>query len=92
MEHLRNLEFRLSEMRAEMAAEPDLSGYDVALAAPRWRPWVFIGVALLIAAAGRRRRWLCRRPVRVVGVGRRWTSWRCSVRCRCGARSACGAG
>ena len=35
VEHLRNLEFRLSEMRAEMAAEPDLSGYDVALYARR---------------------------------------------------------
>ena len=28
VEHLRQLEFRLSEMRAELAAEPDLSGYD----------------------------------------------------------------
>ena len=37
-------------MRAEMAAEPDLSGYDVALSVPRWRPWVFIGVGLLVAA------------------------------------------
>ena len=50
VEHLRNLEFRLSEMRAEMAAEPDLSGYDMALTAPRWRPWVFLGVALLVGA------------------------------------------
>jgi DNA repair exonuclease SbcCD ATPase subunit len=47
---LRNLEFELSEMRAEMAAEPDLSAYDIALVAPRWRPWMFIGVALLVGA------------------------------------------
>ena len=31
VEHMRKLEFRLSEMRAELAAEPDLSGYDVAI-------------------------------------------------------------
>jgi DNA repair exonuclease SbcCD ATPase subunit len=50
LEHLRNLEFKISEMRAELAAEPDLSGYDVALATPRWGPWGFIGGALLAAA------------------------------------------
>jgi DNA repair exonuclease SbcCD ATPase subunit len=51
VEHLRKLEFGLSEMRAEMAAEPDLSGYDVAISAPRWRPLVFIGVLALLGAA-----------------------------------------
>lgn len=50
VEQLRNLEFRLSEMRAELAAEPDLSGYDVAVATPRWRPWLFLGAALVVAA------------------------------------------
>ena len=49
VEHLRGLEFRLSEMRAEMAAEPDLSGYNV-VSVPRIRPWRVIGVALIIAA------------------------------------------
>jgi DNA repair exonuclease SbcCD ATPase subunit len=52
VEHLRKLEFGLSEMRAEMAAEPDLSGYDVAIPNPRWRPWLVIGVLALIGAAG----------------------------------------
>ena len=57
VEHLRQLEFRLSEMRAEMAAEPDLSGYDVAIPDPRWRPWLVIGAVLLVA--GTVRRWAC---------------------------------
>ena len=52
VEHLRKLEFGLSEMRAEMAAEPDLSGYDMAISAPPWRPWVSVGVAALLSAAG----------------------------------------
>jgi DNA repair exonuclease SbcCD ATPase subunit len=52
VEHLRKLEFQLSEMHAEMAAEPDLSGYDVAIPNPRWRPWALIGAVALLAAAG----------------------------------------
>jgi DNA repair exonuclease SbcCD ATPase subunit len=52
VEGLRNLEFDLSEMRAELAAEPDLSGYDVAIATPRWRPWAILGAVMLIAAVG----------------------------------------
>ena len=52
VEHLRKLEFQLSEMRAEMAAEPDLSGYDVSIPNPRWRPWALIGILALVAAAG----------------------------------------
>ncbi len=51
VEHLRSLEFKLSEMRAELAAEPDLSGYDVSMTVPRWRPWAVIGVLLMIGAA-----------------------------------------
>jgi uncharacterized protein YhaN len=51
VEHLRNLEFKLSEMRAELAAEPDLSGYDLSTTVPRWRPWALGGVVLLILAA-----------------------------------------
>jgi DNA repair exonuclease SbcCD ATPase subunit len=52
VEHMRKLEFGLSEMRAEMAAEPDLSGYDVAIPNPRWRPWLIIGVVALLGAVG----------------------------------------
>jgi DNA repair exonuclease SbcCD ATPase subunit len=52
VEHLRKLEFGLSEMRAEMAAEPDLQGYDMAISAPPWRPWVMLGVAALLGATG----------------------------------------
>ena len=40
---------QVSEMRAEMSAEPDLSGYNVALPSPRWRPWLIVGGC---AAAG----------------------------------------
>ena len=50
VDHLRNLEFSLSEMRAELAAEPDLSAFDVALPSPRWRPWLFAAAALLLFA------------------------------------------
>lgn len=50
VEQLRNLEFKLSELRAELAAEPDLSGYDVSITVPRWRPWAIGGGALLLAA------------------------------------------
>ncbi|MEP7158616.1 MAG: AAA family ATPase [Chloroflexota bacterium] len=50
VEHLRKLEFKVSEMRAEMSAEPDLSGYNVSLPSPRWRPWLTVGGVLLVAA------------------------------------------
>jgi len=51
VEQLRNLEFKISEMRAELAAEPDLSSYDVSsITVPRWRPWAVAGAALLITA------------------------------------------
>ncbi len=56
VDHLRQLEFRLSEMRAELAAEPDLSSYDVAIPAPRWQQWAvlvavmaFVGVFAIVA-------------------------------------------
>ena len=52
VEHLRKLEFGLSEMRAELAAEPDLSGYDVSIPDPRWRPWLVIGLIALVGAVG----------------------------------------
>ena len=52
VEYLRQLEFRLSEMRAELAAEPDLSGYDVAIPNPSWQPWMIAtGVLAVVAAA-----------------------------------------
>jgi DNA repair exonuclease SbcCD ATPase subunit len=55
VDHLRQLEFKLSEMRAELAAEPDLSGYDVAIPTPRWQPsavagGVLVAVALIVVA------------------------------------------
>jgi DNA repair exonuclease SbcCD ATPase subunit len=52
VERLRKQEFSLSEMRAELSAEPDLSGYDVHIPNPSWRPWMLIGVFALIGAAG----------------------------------------
>ena len=61
VDHVRQLEFKLSEMRAELAAEPDLSGYDVAIATPRWRPWMILGVVLLVVG-----RWVLRH-LRFVG-------------------------
>ncbi|MGI8928056.1 MAG: AAA family ATPase, partial [Candidatus Limnocylindrales bacterium] len=50
VEKLRNLEFTLSEQRAELSAEPDLSSYDVSVVVPRWRPWAAVGAGLLVAA------------------------------------------
>ncbi|MDP8905631.1 MAG: AAA family ATPase [Chloroflexota bacterium] len=50
VERLRSLEFRLSEMRAELASEPDLSGYELALPNPNPRRWA-IASAVLAAAA-----------------------------------------
>jgi len=47
VDHVRQLEFKLSEMRAELAAEPDLSSYDVAIPNPRWQPWMAISIVLL---------------------------------------------
>ncbi|MEP7361361.1 MAG: AAA family ATPase [Chloroflexota bacterium] len=52
VEHLRKQEFGLSEMRAEMWAEPDLSSYDVHLSTPNWRPWMAIGGLALVGAVG----------------------------------------
>ncbi|HUR16101.1 MAG TPA: AAA family ATPase [Candidatus Limnocylindrales bacterium] len=51
VEYLRNREFNLSEMRAELAAEPDLSGYDAALVEPRWRPLLTAAAVLFVMAA-----------------------------------------
>ncbi|CAN5554307.1 AAA family ATPase [soil metagenome] len=50
VERLRALANTISELRAELATEPDLSGYDVAIPAPRWRPWAALAVVLLVAA------------------------------------------
>jgi len=50
VDHLRQLEFKLSEMRAELAAEPDLSGYDVTVADPPWKLWVVAGAVAMVAA------------------------------------------
>jgi len=50
VERMRNEEFDLAEMRAELATEPDLSGYEVAIATPRWRPWAAVAAVLLVGA------------------------------------------
>lgn len=52
VEHLRSLEFDISEMRAELATEVDLSGYDVAITVPRWQPWMIVGALLVVGAIG----------------------------------------
>ena len=57
VERLRNVEYRLSEMRAELSSEPDLSAYDVAIPDVRWRPWALAGLlasaaALLVVGLG----------------------------------------
>ncbi|CAN5735508.1 hypothetical protein BH24CHL5_BH24CHL5_03210 [soil metagenome] len=52
VERLRDLEFKLSEMRAELAAEPDLSSYDAAIPRPNWRPWLRLGPVLMIGGLG----------------------------------------
>jgi len=50
VERLRGLEYTISELRAELASEPDMSGYDVAIPAPRWRPWAVLAALLFIIA------------------------------------------
>jgi uncharacterized protein YhaN len=50
VERLRQLEYRLSEIRAERAAEPDLSSYDVNLPAPRWERWAIASAGLAVGA------------------------------------------
>jgi uncharacterized protein YhaN len=50
VERLRSMEWRLSELRAELASEPDLSTYDVSIPAPRWRPWALAGIIASLAA------------------------------------------
>lgn len=49
VDRLRGLEYRLTEMRAEMAAEMDITGYQLALPVPIWRPWATLAVVLLVA-------------------------------------------
>ncbi|HSH21404.1 MAG TPA: AAA family ATPase, partial [Candidatus Caenarcaniphilales bacterium] len=50
VERLRNIEYRRSEIRAELASEPDLSAYDVSIPAPRWRPWAVAGILASVGA------------------------------------------
>ena len=50
VERLRTLEYRLSEMRAELASEPDVSNFDLALPNLNPRRWNLIGIVLLVAA------------------------------------------
>ena len=46
---LRSIEYRLSEIRAELASDPDVSSYQLNLPSPRWQRWAF--AALIFAAA-----------------------------------------
>ena len=46
VERLRTLEYRLSEMRAELASEPDLSAYQISLPSPNPQRWSIVAVAL----------------------------------------------
>jgi DNA repair exonuclease SbcCD ATPase subunit len=50
VERLRTLEYRLSEMRAELATEPDVSNFDLTLPNVNPRRWNLVGIALLLAA------------------------------------------
>ena len=51
VDKLRNEEFDIAEMRAELAAEPDLSGYEL-LEVPRSRMWAILSGLFLVGAAG----------------------------------------
>jgi uncharacterized protein YhaN len=51
VERLRALEYRLSEIRAELATEPDVSTFQMALPAPRWQRWAAVAAVLAVAAA-----------------------------------------
>ncbi|HET7677753.1 MAG TPA: AAA family ATPase [Candidatus Limnocylindrales bacterium] len=49
VERLRAMERSISELRAQLASEPDVSGYDIAIAQPRWRPFALLGVLFVVA-------------------------------------------
>ena len=49
VESIRNMEYTISEIRAELATEPDVSGYDVALKPPTTTPLIGLGAALIVA-------------------------------------------
>ncbi|HEX5465987.1 MAG TPA: AAA family ATPase [Candidatus Limnocylindrales bacterium] len=49
VEELRRHEQRIGELRAALADEPDVSGYDLgALPTPRWRRWATVGIVLAL--------------------------------------------
>ena len=53
VERIRDLEAKISEYRAELAEEPDLSSYDVgALPTPEWRRPAIIGLVLTVVGVG----------------------------------------
>jgi hypothetical protein len=56
VERLRSLEYRLSEVRAELASEPDLSAYELAMPSPHPQRWIIaaavLGIGALLVAAG----------------------------------------
>lgn len=53
VEHLRSLEYGISEQRAELASQPDPSQWQADIEqAPRWRPLAVVPLLLLAAAVG----------------------------------------
>jgi uncharacterized protein YhaN len=50
VERLRVMEFEISEIRAELASEPDPSSYQAAAVPSGWRSWLLIGVVLVAVA------------------------------------------
>ncbi|HEY7600663.1 MAG TPA: hypothetical protein VH741_12105, partial [Candidatus Limnocylindrales bacterium] len=50
VERLRAIEYRLSEIRAELASEPDLSTYQVSIPSPRWGRWLVAALLFTVAA------------------------------------------
>jgi DNA repair exonuclease SbcCD ATPase subunit len=49
VERLRGQERTISQLRAELASEPDVSSYDISIATPRWRRWAVLAIVLALA-------------------------------------------
>jgi DNA repair exonuclease SbcCD ATPase subunit len=50
VERLRTFEYRLSEMRAELASEPDFAAFELSVPSANPRPWRLMAVVLAVAA------------------------------------------
>jgi DNA repair exonuclease SbcCD ATPase subunit len=49
VERLRGQERTISQLRAELASEPDVSSYDIAISSPKWQRWAVLAIVLAIA-------------------------------------------